>query len=172
MKIKSNFLVVLLVSIIPFLGFSQGAKKQEKDTIPYEVRYKKLKELFIKRIDTESYKKEDKLFTAYVDKLNLTPADNEQFQEMEVLEWIKVNLKQTSFKTMEEAEKEWAAVEIAQEIELQENSAYHNYYFETLKATRKFDTYAILLEEVMEEYPEKFPKPKEYIHTMPKLPGQ
>lgn len=172
MKIKSNFLVALLVSIIPFLGFSQSAKEQKEDPIPYEVRYKKLKELFIKRIDTESYKKESKLVSDYGDKLNLTPSDSEQFQEMEVLEWIKVNLKQTNFKTMEEAEKEWAAVEIAQEIELQENLAYHNYLFETIKATRKFDLAIVLEEEVREEYPDKFPKPKEYIHTMPTLPGQ
>lgn len=172
MKVKSNFLVALLFSIIPFLCFSQTAKEQKEDTIPYEVRYKKLKELFIKRIDSESYKKENRLFTGYVDKLNLKPSDSELFEEMEPLEWAKANLKQTNFKTVAEAEKEWAAVEIAQDMELKENSAYHNYYFETLKATRKFDTYSILLEEVMEEYPDKFPKTKEYIHTMPTLPGQ
>lgn len=168
---KSKILAVLLFSIVPLLCFGQGAKKQEKDTIPYEVRYKKLKELLIKQIDSESYKNETKLFTAYVDKLNLTSSDSKQFYEMEVLDWTKANLKQTDFKTVEEAEKEWAAVEIAQDLEMKENLAYHNYYFETLEATRKFDILPELLEEIMEEYPEKFPKPKEYIQTMPTLPN-
>jgi len=169
--VKHLFSLILLSQTL--LGFSQETKPQV-DSVPYEVWYKKLKELYIKRIDSESYKNSEKTTWAYYDMLNMDASDGIVLMKIGSLEWSKANLYKTDFGSPEEAEREFKKVEDASGLEIEENEEYWDYFTKCLMATDIYDLEFKIEEEVKQEHPEKFltrPARKKKESYLPKLPS-
>lgn len=97
----------------------------------YEKHYKKLKELYIKELKSESYKKSRELTRAFYEKINYK-GNIEDIRD-NILPWIKENIKKTSFESYKAAEKEWEEVNTASMESVVENNEYYAYMQECLE---------------------------------------
>ena len=174
--------LLLLLPLLAFSinGFSQATAKKEKpkDPVSKEERYKKLKELYIKELDSKSHQAADSLFQVFVYKMTLEidltelPDDPETY-----VDWVKDNLSKTEFKDVAEAEKLWGEYRQNTEITIEENSAYYDYMMEAFKYEGGIATNVKVMTDVLSDYPEKFkriklPERKTKKDFYPKMPGQ
>lgn len=170
-------LFTLLLLAVSLCSYSQAAKKA-KDTVPYEVRYEKLKKLHIKNLESDSHIAADRLFQVFVYKMTPEVDFNVIMEEnTDNIEWTKANITKTEFKDTAEAEKLWAEYEAAISVSTLENKDYYNYLFETFNTEGGFELYLKIMEDVDEEYPDKIktiklPERKKKSAFYPKLPGQ
>lgn len=148
---KPIFSTLLLILI----SFACNA---QQDTISYTVRYNKIKELYLKQLESQSRRTLINLSLSFYKKMQASPW--EQIRPLdECLPWIKANLNQTSFKSFEEAEKDWAAIEAAKDNEYNENKEYHDYIVECMLLDNSSKFLIDACKEVEAEHPELFPKP-------------
>ncbi len=145
-----KLLLFILVLLCKSVAGQTSSLQTDSITNEYTIRYNKLKELYIKKIDSESYKTANSLLSSFVKKTHMR-----KLTDMPMLVWIKLNLYITEFKSFEEAQKEWDAVEAAQEIEFEENTEYYDYVFESMMKT-SVDIHINSEQEVRMEHPEKF----------------
>jgi hypothetical protein len=127
--------------------------KQEKltDGPEYDKHYAKLKELYLKQLRSESYKKQHALNNAFVAKINFD-GEIEDFQK-DILGWIKANIDKTTFGSYEAAEKEWQAIIAAGMKDFEENKDYYDYMMVCFNCCDSEILTQVMME-VMEEYPE------------------
>jgi hypothetical protein len=95
----------------------------------YTYKYNKLKTLYIKELNSESYKKwkaSDDSFTAKLHADKGTKFDN----DFTVLDYIKTNVTNTDFGTYEAAEKEYTATSRLLTAVAAENKEYYDYIIE------------------------------------------
>jgi len=106
---------IVLIGVLLFTSYTMQsqtapeAKKDEKvSTEKTKVTYEELKELYLKRENSESYKLANKLMKAFIEKMNYKEKDLSVIQTPNGrLEWIKANLEKTGFANYEEAVKEY-----------------------------------------------------------------
>ncbi|MDV6168655.1 hypothetical protein R1T16_09485 [Flavobacterium sp. DG1-102-2] len=168
-------IVSLLALLFSLTVFSQDAKPMV-DNEPYEVWYKKLKELYTKRIDSENYKASERASWVYYDMLNMDASDGVEVTKLGPLEWSKANLYKTDFGSFEKAEREFKKLEEASQLDIKGNAEYWNYFTKCLMATDIYDLEIRLEEELREEHPEKFQtrpakkKKESFLLKFPSLP--
>lgn len=153
-NVKNFLLAVLLLQC--FLCFSQQEERIVADTLPYPARYTKLKDLYLKRIETESYKSAQEIQIKYFDKMYPESADMQDFIKLGGVEWAKTHIYKTEFGSAEQIEREWKVVEEAFDKDIKENREYHKYHLTCLVAGF-YDIDQKIQEEVKKEHPEKFP---------------
>jgi hypothetical protein len=151
---KKNIFIVLLLIVSSHFSFAQKhTNVLGKDSVanPYSVRYNKLKELYLKQVNSKSFKMVDSLQRSFIKKA--------QFKgklDMPLLIWVKTNLFMTKFKNFDEAQKEWADIEAAQEIEMEQNADYYDYVYESILATSSAEIQINAKQDVEAEHPEIF----------------
>lgn len=150
---KPLFLFLVFIALTP-AAHSQTIEWQmpKKDTV-YEAKYNKLKAVYVKKRQSESYKKFSKLNDAFLEKVNF----KDHFKEIEmrtIMEWIKANLAKTKFASYEEAEKEWKIVREA----VSEHSAESSEYYDLMREYRKngdMEIVKAVMMDVQKEYPDR-----------------
>lgn len=175
-----KLLLTLLLIGVSLCGYSQTtAKKQkQKDTVPYDERYNKLKELHIKNLDSKSQIAADSLFQVFVYKITPDVDFNVITEEnQDLLVWAKTNIAKTEFKDAAEAEKLWAEYEQEINVSTAENKEYYEYLLDVFQTEGGIDLHLKVMEDVDEQYPEKnrrikLPARKKKSAFYPKLPGQ
>jgi len=125
MKFVYTTLIILCFSLS---AMAQHPRKTEmtatvKDTA-YVNTYNKLRALYLKQLESESYKKVQKLTTAFMEKVKFDGDFKIFKEEYGLLNWIKDNLQKTSFTSYEEAENEYKAQEVLNKEYEQENAEY------------------------------------------------
>jgi hypothetical protein len=178
--IKQHLLPAFALVMVSFSAFSQAAAEKgfPKDTVAPEVRYTKLKALYIKYQDSKTYQAADSLFQLYTYKL--TPEvelKDIRAQGTDYLSWAKANLSKTEFKDYAEAEKLSDEFNKALTASTEANREYYDYLSETIQLEGGVDISMNVTMDVRREYPEKFkriklPKRKSKKDFYPKLPGQ
>jgi hypothetical protein len=175
-----QLLLVLALLAFALSGFSQSALKKEspKDPVSKEERYKKLKELYIKELDSKSHRTADSLFQVFIYKITLDVEIDELPEDPQTyVAWAKDNLSKTEFKDAAEVEKLWGEYRKNTDITIKENSAYYDYMMETFKYEGGISLNTEVMMDVMSDHPEKFnriklPERKKKSDFYPKMPGQ
>jgi len=129
---KSNILI-LFVCIVSS-SYSQTFEyqlPQPKDSA-YTVKFNKLKELYVKQYNSESYKKMKNLNDAFMDKVNPDHTFLD-FKGVPPIDWVKGNLEKTAFSSYDDAKKEYAEIEKAAVFVAAENGALTNMILELVK---------------------------------------
>lgn len=102
--------------------------EEDNTTLDYEEAYTKLKELYLKLQESESYIKSDELIKEFNSYMNI---DKKNFLELKkegsIMEWVKKNIASTSFKNIEEAEKLNEEIKKADLEQYKENEEYYVY---------------------------------------------
>lgn len=152
MKYITLLLFVLCLNAVS--GYSQTIEWQipGTDTI-YNAKFKKFKDICLKKMNTESHIESKKAFDAFMEKLNFSGKRNELSTETP-LAWAKENLSKTDFATFEEAEKSWQRVLDTGLVEVKENF----YYYEAiakLHASGDNQIFMDVMQEIKYEYPGK-----------------
>lgn len=176
----NRLLLVLAMLAFSLSGFSQASAKNEKlkDPVPREERYKKLKELYIKELDSKSHRTADSLFQVFIYKITLDFEMDELPEDPQTyVAWAKDNLSKTEFKDAAEAEKLWGDYMQNIENSIVENKAYYDYMMETFKYEGGIDTSIEVMTDVRSDHPEKFkrlkfPERARKSDFYPKMPGQ
>ncbi|MCO6148703.1 hypothetical protein [Flavobacterium sp. NRK1] len=88
---KKSLLIILVIICKSVAGQTSPLKK-DSITNEYTIRYNKLKELYIKQLDSESYKIADSLLYPFVKKKHMR-----KMTDMPMLVWVKLNLYVTEF---------------------------------------------------------------------------
>jgi len=114
----------------------------------YDTHFKKLKELYLKELRSESYKKSVSLHKAFLKKL-----PNEAFTTDDQLAWIKDNLPKTQFESYEAAEKEWQEIMAAGMASIEDNKEYYDYMVLCFSKCEP-QILTDMMMEVQEEHPE------------------
>jgi hypothetical protein len=139
--------------------YTLTAQTADKEPVPeklsdgpeYDKHYQKLKELYIKQLKSESYKKYFELNRSFINKMNYKGKISKLGNNM--LGWIKENIGKTSFESYEAAEKEWQAVQAASRKSMGKNKEYYDYTRTCIKCCGS-EMIAHVLTEVMQEHPE------------------
>lgn len=113
-------------------GYREQSKLTNNENVlsdEYKQAYEKLKELYIKKQESESVKKSNELQLAFTKKMNITDQgtlfDLRGYGDM--LEWIRDNITSTSFQNIEEATKEYEKyLEISSQV-YKENEEFYTY---------------------------------------------
>jgi hypothetical protein len=117
----------------------------------------KLKELYIKELNSESYKKQVLLIRAFADKVNFY--DKSKINLIKdlpsIILWIKENFEQTDFKSMDEVTAEMEKIIKAQAEVMKENKEFNDSMIETV-AMLGPEILSSVIHDVMYMYPEKF----------------
>lgn len=173
-------ILLSLIFAVSFPGFSQSIPKKikPKDTIPYEMRYNKLKELKLKQKSSQTQLAADSLFQVFVYKITPELSLNEiKVERFDYLPWVKENLSKTEFKDMAEAEKLWNEYNDAINRNIEENKEYYDYLHEVLSFEGGIELSGQVIRDVAMENRDKIkrvklPKRKKKSDFYPKLPGQ
>lgn len=178
----NRLLLVLALLVFSLNSYSQAPEKKEKpkDNVSPEERYKKLKALYIKEIDSKTHIVADSLFQVFIYKITPDVEFNEltkQIKSQDYLKWATENISKTEFKDAAEAEKLWTEYKEASTVNVMANQEYYNYLMETFQVERGIEMSSQLYLDVMEEYPGKrrrikLPKRKKKSDFYPKMPGQ
>lgn len=140
--------------------------------------YDKLKELYIKNLDSRSHRDADSLQQVFNYKLTSELSLAEISKQNDVyLDWAKANISKTEFKDFAEAEKLNKAFQDALTASTKENKEYYDYLIEILVLEGGVDMSMAVQDDVRENYPEKFkrlnlPIRQKKSDFYPKLPGQ
>ncbi|AXG74013.1 hypothetical protein DVK85_07050 [Flavobacterium arcticum] len=94
-----------------------------------------LKQLYIDRVNSQSYIDFDNAIVAFNDKLGTTIPDSEMDSSNKMLGWVQNNITQTGFLNYQEAEDKWDNVETLSAIELNANYNFHDYLAGTTPGT-------------------------------------
>lgn len=122
------------------------------DTI-YNAKFKKFKDICLRKMKTESHVEAKKAMTIFLDKLSFSGKPSE-FPKDTLLPWIKENLQKTKFTSYEEAEQVWQQVTDTGLADVKENM----YYFEAIAELSKNGDNKIFMDvrqEIEYEYPGK-----------------
>ncbi|MES2484668.1 MAG: hypothetical protein V4581_01790, partial [Bacteroidota bacterium] len=103
---------------------ASAANATPKDTA-YVNTYNKLRTLYVKQLDSETYKKAHKLSMEFAKKTKFDGDFATLTEEDSMLKWIKDNLDKTSFTSYEEAVKLNKEQEAAFEVDQKENAEYY-----------------------------------------------
>lgn len=128
MKISHIILAgtLLLTSYTAQSQTAPAAKKDITTTEKPKVTYEELKELYLKRENSESYKLSKKLMRAFNKKMNYREKDMSIFESPNgSLDWIKANLEKTGFANYEEAAKEHEEMMAAGIKSVEENKDFY-----------------------------------------------
>lgn len=162
-NLYSLALLTTLLFAVPI--YSQEIESLEiADTVKdnYKIRHDRLKELYIKMLDSESNKKATKLRKAYVAKTNhLKYKDEVRPHIHDITKWVNANIEKTEFKSVEEATTMFNEVAVLELANLKENDEYMYYLAFTTANPKYKNLVAEIILEVMREYPEKAGIPKE-----------
>lgn len=156
----------ILITFIMCVAFSSNAQKidaegkvvwnTERDST-YYTTYDKLKELFVQKIHSPSYKVVHDMTIAFKEKIRQDDGRMPEGlgQTSNILFWVKNNLPVTKFKSFNEAEEEWNAILKQYENVDLENPDYTRF---STTAIMKYGPliFTDIVEEVMLEYPDKF----------------
>lgn len=156
-----NYLYCFFVAALIF-STTLAAQESPSTEITYQERYDKLKELYYKHLDSESYIRNSELILAFADKVSFDGSEHERLRirsstvkNNELLEWIEKNIEKTQFKDFAEAKAEYDKLATASAAVIEENRAYFDYLSETIKLGQHQIFEDIVLE-AMSYYPEKF----------------
>lgn len=172
-SMRKQLLTLLLITVC-FSGYSQAAKQLETTETPKEI-YSKLKILFIKQLDSKSYKIADSLSQVFYYKMTPDMTITEISKENEdYLEWTKANLSKTEFKEVAEAEKLWAEYEAANLASVRDNKEYFDYLLQIIKIDGGVEINTNVVTDVYMDNPKrnriKLPKRRKKSDFYPKLP--
>lgn len=137
MKIISKIIITAFL-FLSCQAWSQDTVQHPKiklvNDTPYAERYKKLKELYIASLHSESAIYASKLKADFFLKVNFTEEDNTVMGIKEnMFGWIRDNLHKTGFESYEEAVRDFEEIEAATEKELEENPEFLNYFLESTR---------------------------------------
>lgn len=118
-------------------------KKEEKPATETKVTYEELKELYMKRENSESYKLSKKLMTAFYKKMNYSEKDRSALITPDsMLVWIKANLEKTYFASYEEATEEFDEMMAAGVKSVEENKDFYT----AMRNANREDARRVLME--------------------------
>lgn len=121
-----------------------------EDSTSYQEAYIKLRKLYFKTHDSEVYMKYAISLEDFCFKSNISLKDIKKLKKSQsILSWVKENFETTKFKSFEEAEKEYEAIQMADLAQYQENDDYYVYLFFVIN---KFGSK--MLSDIMIEYEE------------------
>lgn len=110
----------------------------EKGSKEYNICYDKLKELEIKKNNSESKQEANRLRDVFSLKLN-QKTDTTIFTKKEVFfPWIEENIKSTLFVNVDAAKEEWLKLNAANEKVMDDNSDYYVYLIELTQTVKNF----------------------------------
>lgn len=104
-------------------------KDNDSEVLSYEDTYIKLKELYLALKESESYQKSEDLMKDFNSKMNIFYRKEllELKKEGSVIDWVKANIESTSFKDIEEAEKQYEEITKADLEQYKENEEFYVY---------------------------------------------
>ncbi|MHA3787502.1 hypothetical protein ACX0HA_04765 [Flavobacterium hauense] len=153
----NQFLFIVVLFFITTIGYSQ----KKKDTVPYTVRYTKLKDLYIKELDSKTHRTADSLFQVFAYKMTPYMSINEIDEENDSYpDWAKANIYKTEFKNATEVQKLWDEYDAANNAAVEENKEYFDCLLETIQLEGGVDMHMAIINEVREKYPLKYKRIK------------
>jgi hypothetical protein len=146
-----NILFILLLSVT-------NLNAQASVDSTYEARFQKLKSLYIKMLDSESFHKMDSVLDIYTYKIHYKEyqRDIEKYNNMN--DWVKANLEKTDYANFSEAEVDYNNMLAYQKESDIENSEYEDYLVAILLRKEGSEMFYEMLKEVVYENPQRFKK--------------
>lgn len=156
-KMKKAFIAVLILLFANPLTAQIFELKQPEpidSTSAYANEYLKIKQLYVERLNSQSYMDMLEAQHDFLDKIKVK-TDEYLGSFEKIMEFISDNIEDTDFKNFEEANHLLKAWQEKSDIELKENKEFHDYL---VKVLVKFggEFYLGLKDEMRREYPEKF----------------
>ena len=119
-KIYFAFLFLCILATAQTTTYNPSVQYGEEQQEIYDT----FKELFVKRVESESYQKWRQASNIFLEKTN-QPLKTLMTEHTTFLEWIKNNLSSTAFESYEEAENDWNTLTEAYILDKKENSEYY-----------------------------------------------
>jgi len=119
----------------------------------YIEHYNKLKELYLKQLQSVSYKNKELLTRSFLKKMNFTGKYSELHKD--VLAWIKRNIEKTNFETYEAAQKEWDFLLTIAQKEVTENNDFYEFKLKSSQCCGP-DVFLQVDFDIRKEYPHFF----------------
>lgn len=144
MKNQNLFLSVIGFFSICIIGYGQPLEDDDKGdlvsyieqakllTIPsYNEAYARLKDLYLKRQESASFRKSDELLRKFIKKSNIAYPELQKLtaQQKGILDWVSENLELTTFEDFEDAKAQYEEYSEANNKEYEENQDFHIYAF-------------------------------------------
>jgi len=163
---NTHFGALLIICIFPlFIQAQTTLYNPQTESTDFKINYKevheKLKQLYIKKLDSESHIRAAVLSKDFVKKMNHPDKGREQNYLKNPLNWIQHNLDKTGFSSYEEAEIAWKNLQEEWNNETVENQAYYSFLNEArgIYGPQLFnDVYMA----VFNDHPEKFKIPNSF----------
>jgi DNA-dependent RNA polymerase auxiliary subunit epsilon len=130
MKLFYTALFALTFSLSVNAQVKEQAAQKVTDSA-YNAKYTKFKGLFLKYQLSDSHKKYKTLNDAFTAKLH-ADKDTKFDKQFTRLNYVKVNLTNTDFKSYDEAQKDMDAIADANVADFKDNKAYHDYMMELI----------------------------------------
>lgn len=147
-------ILLFSISICFNIHFSYAQESNVIDTLtPHEIAYNKLKKLYIKQVNSQTYKTKTKIFHEFYSKMNFDGDKSEITPNP--LPWIEKNLEKTDFLSVKEAELKWTLYMFLLEEDEKQNAEYYNYFYKVISKYGP-DIPANVIRDVITENPDLF----------------
>lgn len=124
----------IMITLFLIASITGYAQENETTIVPTDTSYtamrEKLKSLYIKKKNSDSYAEMSKRSKRFVFKMK-SKVNKENFKDDTFMkEWLRDNIAQTSFKSYEAAIEEWEELKAASGIVVKENQELNTYLFD------------------------------------------
>ena len=125
-----KILFIISVYLSTCYSYAQQNTVGNDSVTSYDLAYNKLKQLYLKQLDSDIYCKKKAVFRKFYKKMNFEGDASEITPDP--LPWIEDNLEKTNFFSVTEAELEWAQYMVLYEKDQKQNADYYNFLFESI----------------------------------------